>query len=105
MDTSKSLSGQIREKMKSENKRFWAGDNISEYLHNNEYLKSQLIEEATQMLGSSGFEVDYVEILNYDLTPFNHNDSNKNSVALIAATIDSIRLIDNILLGESTDSN
>jgi GTP cyclohydrolase I len=48
MDTSKSLSGQIREKMKSENKRFWAGDNISEYLHNNEYLKSQLIEEATE---------------------------------------------------------
>ena len=44
----KNLSQVIREKMKSDNKRFWAGDNISEYLNNNEYLKSQLIEEAAE---------------------------------------------------------
>lgn len=46
MDNSKNLSEVIRNKMKQDGKRFWAGDNISEYLDNNEYLKSQLIEEA-----------------------------------------------------------
>jgi GTP cyclohydrolase I len=32
--------------MKTDGKRFWAGDNISEYL--DETLKTQLIDEATQ---------------------------------------------------------
>jgi GTP cyclohydrolase I len=40
----KNLSQIIRERMKSDNKRFWAGDNISSYL--NESDKTQLIEEA-----------------------------------------------------------
>ena len=48
MDNSKNLSEVIRNKMKQDGKRFWAGDNISEYLDNNEYLKSQLIEEAAE---------------------------------------------------------
>ena len=30
--TEKNLSTSIRERMKREGKRFWAGDNISEYL-------------------------------------------------------------------------
>jgi GTP cyclohydrolase I len=32
MDTSKNLSQVIRERMKADNKRFWAGDNINEYV-------------------------------------------------------------------------
>ena len=32
MDTSKNLSQVIRDRMKQDNKRFWAGDNISEYV-------------------------------------------------------------------------
>jgi len=42
----KNLSQLLREKMKVENKRFWAGDNISEYL--NEDMKDLLIYEATE---------------------------------------------------------
>jgi GTP cyclohydrolase I len=41
----KYLSSVLRNRMKTDGKRFWAGDNISEYL--DETLKSQLIDEAT----------------------------------------------------------
>jgi len=41
----KYLSAALRERMKTDGKRFWAGDNISEYL--DETLKTQLIDEAT----------------------------------------------------------
>jgi GTP cyclohydrolase I len=46
MDTSKNLSQVIRERMKSDNKRFWAGDNISDYVDDN--VKPELINEATE---------------------------------------------------------
>ncbi len=36
----------IRTKMKRDNKRFWAGDNISDYLHEDD--KEKLIDEATE---------------------------------------------------------
>lgn len=42
----KYLHQSIRERMKTNGKRFWAGDNISEYLHEN--YKEELIEEATE---------------------------------------------------------
>ena len=45
-ETSKNLSQVIRERMKSNNKRFWAGDNISEYVGEEE--KEFLIAEATE---------------------------------------------------------
>ena len=40
------LAGAIRMKMRREGKRFWAGDNISDYLHTND--KESLIDEATE---------------------------------------------------------
>ena len=43
--TEKNLSQVIREKMQADNKRFWAGDNISEYIKEN--YKEELIDEAT----------------------------------------------------------
>ena len=43
-DTSKNLSQVIRSKMQADNKRFWAGDNISDYLAESD--KEQLINEA-----------------------------------------------------------
>jgi GTP cyclohydrolase I len=46
MDTSKNLSQVIRDRMKQDNKRFWAGDNISEYVDDN--VKPELINEATE---------------------------------------------------------
>jgi len=42
----KNLSQVIRERMKSNNKRFWAGDNISDYVDDN--VKPELINEATE---------------------------------------------------------
>ena len=39
------LAGAIRMRMKRDNKRFWAGDNISDYLHDSD--KEHLITEAT----------------------------------------------------------
>ena len=40
------LGGYIRARMKREGKRFWAGDNISEYINDSE--KEVLINEATE---------------------------------------------------------
>jgi len=45
-DTSKNLSQVIRNQMRSNGKRFWAGDNISDYV--DEEQKAVLIDEATQ---------------------------------------------------------
>ena len=41
-----SLSAVLRAKMKREGKRFWAGDNISDYLHDSD--KEHLINETTE---------------------------------------------------------
>ena len=46
LENSKNLSQAIRDKMKQDNKRFWAGDNISEYIDSN--VMPELIEEATE---------------------------------------------------------
>lgn len=45
------LADAIRTKMKRDNKRFWAGDNISDYV--SEEMKHTLIDEATE-----AFELD-----------------------------------------------
>jgi GTP cyclohydrolase I len=45
-NTSQNLSQVIRNKMRQENRRFWAGDNISEYM--SPVIKSALIDEATE---------------------------------------------------------
>lgn len=45
MDKSKNLSEILREKMRNNGKRFWAGDNISDQI--DDHLKEQLIDEAT----------------------------------------------------------
>jgi GTP cyclohydrolase I len=46
VDTSKNLSQVIRNKMHQSGRRFWAGDNISEYI--TPAVKSALIDEATE---------------------------------------------------------
>ncbi len=46
MKQEKSLAQAIRERMQGTSKRFWAGDNISEYLQEGD--KEQLINEATE---------------------------------------------------------
>ena len=44
----KNLAQALRERMKRDGKRFWAGDNISEYLDDNGIYKKKLIAEATE---------------------------------------------------------
>ena len=45
--TEKNLSQIIREKMRADGKRFWAGDNVSDYV-SKDYYKEGLIDEATK---------------------------------------------------------
>lgn len=59
----------------------------------------QLKEQGTIMLTEEGFKVDYVEIADADnLQPADHWDGKQKLVALAAAHLDQVRLIDNILL-------
>jgi pantoate--beta-alanine ligase len=58
---------------------------------------TQLEKEAIQQLVHSGFEVDYVAIVDADTLEL-PNDSTRKLVALVAATIHGVRLIDNMLL-------
>ncbi len=58
-----------------------------------------LIEVAQQTLTSHGFVVDYVAIASAkDLSPIKIWDGQQKAVALVAATINEVRLIDNIFL-------
>lgn len=60
---------------------------------------SILKREVTLGLTEKGFRVDYVEIADPEnLHPISDNQSKGNAIALIAAFIDDIRLIDNMLL-------
>ena len=45
VSTSKNLSQVLREQMKARGQRFWAGDNISDYM--SDAIKEKLIDEAT----------------------------------------------------------
>jgi pantoate--beta-alanine ligase len=58
-----------------------------------------LIEEAEKSLTLQGFKVDYVSIADANnLQPIEINNGDQKKVALIAAFINDIRLIDNLLL-------
>ena len=65
----KKLNEVIRERMKLANKRFWAGDNISEFISEDD--KKELIKEATE-----AFE-DVLDALLID----RHNDPNSHGTA------------------------
>ena len=70
------------------------------------YMKSNLKNKslddlknnAYQMLEESGFEVDYIDITDQHLGSVENLNSSNTLVGLIAATINSIRLIDNMIL-------
>ena len=58
-----------------------------------------LKKEATDQLQKKGFKTDYVEIVNAKtLKPINEWDARTNILGLVAAYIDSVRLIDNMML-------
>lgn len=58
-----------------------------------------LKKEATDQLQKKGFKTDYVEIANAKtLKPINEWDARTNILGLVAAYIDNVRLIDNMML-------
>lgn len=62
------------------------------------YLED-LKERAKQYLSAEGFKVDYVEIADaVTLEPMENNDGKTVLVALIAASLNDVRLIDNMLV-------
>jgi len=70
---------------------------IKDKLNNRSLL--QLKEKGTAMLTEKGFKVDYVEIADADnLQPVDLWDGKQKLVALAAAHLNQVRLIDNILL-------
>jgi len=62
---------------------------------------SYLEKEATQKLIDAGFEVDYVAITDINLNKKETWNKEEPLVALIAAAINGIRLIDNMMLNEA----
>lgn len=63
---------------------------------------SPLILHALNTLKDAGFKTDYVEIADAEnLTPVTHWDGKQQLVALIAAFMNEVRLIDNMILNES----
>jgi pantoate--beta-alanine ligase len=60
---------------------------------------AELISKAQWMLEKAGFKVDYVEIADaHDLSPVNTLDGKQKPVALIAASMNEARLIDNMVI-------
>lgn len=70
--------------------------------HCNQQLPSELIKTVTEQLLQNGFEtVDYVAVCNANtLEPVTEINNNVPKVALIAAFLNGVRLIDNMLLNE-----
>ncbi|MEO6611131.1 MAG: pantoate--beta-alanine ligase [Chitinophagaceae bacterium] len=70
---------------------------VKENLHPDNLLSLQ--QEAQHMLRKAGFTIDYVEIADAeDLSPVVNWDGKKKLVGLVAAFLNEVRLIDNMLL-------
>jgi pantoate--beta-alanine ligase len=67
--------------------------------HAGKKTPAELKTKAQSMLEDAGFKIDYVEIADAgNLSSINDWKDNQKNVALIAATINEVRLIDNMLL-------
>jgi pantoate--beta-alanine ligase len=62
-----------------------------------------LIQTGENKLTSKGFKVDYIEITDEILNPIKNAEKNQTIVALIAASIGDVRLIDNMILNHATN--
>ena len=76
----------------------WLHQNISTF------SPGSLIDQATRQLESAGFRVDYVALTNNQLMPIQQVEPGIAIRALIAAHLNEIRLIDNMLLQEQPTS-
>jgi len=62
-----------------------------------------LLQTGGNKLTSKGFKVDYIEITDEILNPIKNAEKNQIIVALIAASIGDVRLIDNMILNHATN--
>jgi len=62
-----------------------------------------LLQTGGNKLTSKGFKVDYIEITDEILNPIKNAEKNQIIVALIAASIGDVRLIDNVILNHATN--
>jgi pantoate--beta-alanine ligase len=63
------------------------------------HTPAELIKKAHSMLEKAGFKIDYVEIADAgNLSPVNNWDGKQKLVALIAAKMNEVRLIDNMVI-------
>jgi pantoate--beta-alanine ligase len=62
-----------------------------------------LLQTGENKLTSKGFKVDYIEITDEILNPIKNAEKNQTIVALIAASIGDVRLIDNMILNHLTN--
>lgn len=76
------------------------------------YLKDNIFElgipalkqGGENKLTSKGFKVDYIEITDEILNPIKNAEKNQTTVALIAATIGDVRLIDNMIVNNANNA-
>jgi len=59
---------------------------------------NSIISEATNLLTNNGFIVDYIEVANEQLEIISNWDGKSKTICLIAASINNVRLIDNLIL-------
>jgi pantoate--beta-alanine ligase len=64
-----------------------------------------LKEKSKEKLIAKGFDIDYIEITDEILNPITNADKNQTIVALIAASIGEVRLIDNMILNYANIAN
>jgi pantothenate synthetase len=65
----------------------------------------KLLEKSKEKLIAKGFDIDYIEITDEILNPITNADKNQTIVALIAASIGEVRLIDNMILNYANIAN
>ncbi len=63
-----------------------------------------LLQTGENKLTSKGFKVDYIEITDEILNPIKNAEKNQTIVALIAASIGDVRLIDNMMLNHANNA-
>jgi pantoate--beta-alanine ligase len=63
-----------------------------------------LIEKSIKKLTAKGFDIDYIEITDEILNPIKNAEKKDTIVALIAASIGDVRLIDNMMLNNANNA-
>lgn len=71
---------------------------IKEHAYNTPF--DHVIQESTKMILNKGLVIDYLEITDEDLNNISNWHQTSKPIALIAASIDNVRLIDNLILSD-----